>query len=253
MPRNLMRRSTMSSSFRGAILSGCGIALLMASTHLSPSFGNDSLVLEFVPPSPVVPEKGSNGASSARPQTPAMTPGSNTQSSALTNIQDTFDRPLKSVNATIKPPTGQLPANRAIQNQTTSGTIYLTLEETRPWILSNVEWEAPATRHLPLLFEEPNLERSGITHGVSWEVGCFESGPRSHECLQPLVSGAHFFGRIPFIPYMWGYQSPCEPVYTLGTDRPESPTCYRRHKVPLDLKGAAYQAAAVTGLVFLIP
>lgn len=163
------------------------------------------------------------------------------------------DRPLGSLKATIKPTEGELPPNVAAPRLAEGGLICHSFGDSRPWMLTSCEWEAPATRHLPLLFEEPNLERLGYTHRCHLDFCGYETHPCTAECLQPLVSGAHFFGSIPFVPYLWGYQSPCEPVYTLGVDRPGSPVCYRKHWIPLSLRGAVYQAGFVTGLVFLIP
>lgn len=163
------------------------------------------------------------------------------------------DRPLGSLKATIRPTEGELPTNVAAPRLAEAGTRHFAFGDSRPWMLCSYEWEAPATRHLPLLFEEPNLERLGYTCGCCHDLCGCEICPRKDHCLQPIVSGAHFFGRIPFIPYMWGYQTPCEPVYTLGVDRPGSPVPYRRQRIPLSLKGAIYEAAAITGLVFYIP
>ena len=55
------------------------------------------------------------------------------------------------------------------------------------------------------------------------------------------------------MPYMWGYQDPDVPVYSLGVDRPGSPVCYRKQMIPLSLRGAYYQAVAIAGLVVYIP
>jgi hypothetical protein len=123
--------------------------------------------------------------------------------------------------------------------------------QSRPWMLTNYEWEAPATRHLPLWFEEPNLERMGYTWGMRWDVCGYENGPYAAECLQPIVSGAHFFGRVAFIPYMCGLDPVCEPIYTLGVDRPGSPVPYRRHLIPVTLKAALFQAGAMVGLSYI--
>jgi len=196
---------------------------------------DEPTVAEPVPPSPM-------------PATAASTPAKESPGSKLWQ-----DRPLGSLKATLRPTEGELPTNVAAPRLAEVGTQYPSFGDSRPWMLSSLEWEAPATRHLPLLFEEPNLERLGYTYGCYHNICGYETGPRAAECLQPVVSGMHFFGRIPFMPYMWGHQPPCEPVYTLGVDRPGSPVCYRKHLIPLSLKGAIYQAAAITGLIFYIP
>ena len=134
-----------------------------------------------------------------------------------------------------------------------SGSVFSPLGDSRPWMLAPYEWEAPATRHLPLLFEDPNLERLGYTCGgrISW---CGEERSlHTGRCLQPFLSAAHFFGRVPMIPYLCGVDHPCEPIYTLGVDRTGSPVPYRRHFIPLSLRGALYQAGVSVGLVYAIP
>lgn len=196
---------------------------------------DEPTVIDSVPPSPM-------------PASAATTPAADLSASTLWQ-----DRPLGTLKATIRPTEGELPTNVAAPRLAEAGTRHHSFGDSRLWMLSNCEWEAPATRHLPLLFEEPNLERLGYAYGFDCNVCGYETGPHAAECLQPIVSGVRFFGRIPFMPYMWGYQSPCEPVYTLGVDRPGSPVCYRKHRIPLSLKGAIYQAAAVTGLIFYIP
>ena len=178
------------------------------------------------------------------------------------------DRPLGSLKATIRRTEGEVPPNIAAPRLAESGLIFHSFGDSRPWMLTSCEWEAPATRHLPLLFEEPNLERLGYHQRCCCDCCCLDgsclhgccaasclstSCLRECDCLQSIVSGAHFFGSIAIVPYKAGYQCLCEPVYTLGVDRPGSPVCYRKHRCPLSLKGALYQAGFVTGMVFLIP
>lgn len=94
--------------------------------------------------------------------------------------------------------------------------------------------------HNPLYFEDPNLERCGRTSGYFTEVTSF----------------AHFAGRIPVLPYMMTVEPPC----SLVPGKPDCPTCsefgpdaYFPHPDEVDLGGASIQAAAVVGLIFLIP
>jgi hypothetical protein len=53
----------------------------------------------------------------------------------------------------------------------------------------------------PLYFEDPNLERIGLSCGYF---------------LQPLVSGAHFFGSVAFLPVKIPYAPPCSYVFPPG-------------------------------------
>jgi hypothetical protein len=174
------------------------------------------------------------------------------------------NQPLSRINATIKPSAGITPETRVAENSVNSLTPQHSLEgltltdelflvgQGRPWAFYSVEWEAPATKHLPLLFEEPNLERLGYAYGVC-DIGICDEEPRRGQRLQTLVSGAHFFGRVPFLPYMAGIRPLTEPVYTLGADRPGSPVPYRKYYPHWSLKGAIYQAGAAVGAVFIIP
>ena len=91
--------------------------------------------------------------------------------------------------------------------------------------------------HRPLYFEEIYLERHGYNFG----------------CAQPLVSAAHFFGRIPVLPYMMVVDRPCDCIYTLGHYRPGSCAPFRYHVAPLRAKAGLVEAGVVTGLVFLVP
>lgn len=163
------------------------------------------------------------------------------------------DRPIASLKATLHYTKGDLPPNKAAPRIAEAALIGETFGDIRPWVLSNYEWEAPATRHLPLLFEEPNLERMGYTPLHRPNRPEDRPRPRIAECMQPLISGAHFAGNLVMIPYRAGYQPLCQPVYTLGVDRPGSPAYYRKHETPLSLRGALYQAGFMTGLVFIIP
>lgn len=108
----------------------------------------------------------------------------------------------------------------------------------RRWKPTTVVWAASNLCHKPLYFEEVNLERYGHT-----------AGP----VLQPIVSSAHFFANIAVLPYKMGVHSPHECQYALGYYRPGNCAPWIIPPVPLSLKGAWYQAAAVTGTALLVP
>lgn len=92
--------------------------------------------------------------------------------------------------------------------------------------------------HRPLYFEDANLERCGYS-------SC---------CCQPLISGAYFFGTIPILPYKMALECPCECVRSKGRC-PEGCrySCCENYLPPFDLCASTVQAAAVTGLIFIIP
>lgn len=89
----------------------------------------------------------------------------------------------------------------------------------------------------PLYFEDPNLERCGTGHGIATE----------------FVSAVRFFGRAPLIPYMIGSQDPHQCVQSQG----DCPHCCHYGKPaylpPLNVRGVAFEAVAIVGLVFLFP
>jgi hypothetical protein len=110
--------------------------------------------------------------------------------------------------------------------------------EPRLWCDSLYLWKASCLCHKPLYFEQMALERYGHT---------------CHPFLQPVISGAHFFGTLPILPYKMGVEEPGECVYALGYCRPGDCAPKMLYPLPLSIRGAVYEAAAVTGLVFLIP
>ena len=108
----------------------------------------------------------------------------------------------------------------------------------RSWAQVTYQWKASAMCHKPLYFEQVQLER----YGHSW-------GP----CLQPIMSGAHFFATIPILPYKIGLQTPNECVYTLGHYRPGSCAPYMISPPGFTWRAAAFQAGAVTGAAVVVP
>lgn len=108
----------------------------------------------------------------------------------------------------------------------------------RHWPQVTYNWKAAALSHKPLYFEQVHLER----YGHSW-------GPY----VQPLISGAHFFGTLPVLPYKMGLRTPTECVYTLGYYRPGSCAPYMIDAVPFTWRAALFEAGAATGMSFVIP
>ncbi len=108
----------------------------------------------------------------------------------------------------------------------------------RDFVPATVQWAASGLCHKPLYFEQVQLERYG-----------HETGP----VLQPLISSAHFFGNIAVLPYKMGIHPPEECQYSLGYFRPGDCAPYMIQPIPWSLRGAAVQAAVVTGGAALIP
>jgi hypothetical protein len=194
------------------------------------------------------------------------------------------DRPIGQLRASIASPAMRRPPNVAATALRQAPLPASVLSGARGWCLTAVDWDAAATRSLPLYFEEPNLERGGYYYGkpynphyvqtVLWPVTTImeseadefwlkqryfdwyayhDQWQPTQQIIQPVVSAGAFFGRIAILPYQWGIDPPREPVYDLGADRPGSPVPYQKDYLPLSLRGGLYQGAAVTGLGFVIP
>jgi hypothetical protein len=99
-------------------------------------------------------------------------------------------------------------------------------------------WAAPNFYTRPLYFEQVNFERYD-TKVYPW--------------ARPVVSYAAFLGTIPILPYKMGGARVHEKVYTLGHWRPGDPTPHQIHWGPKTWRGAIYQGAATTGLIFFLP
>ena len=109
---------------------------------------------------------------------------------------------------------------------------------TRHWTPMKFTWKASGICHNPLYFEDVQLERYGHT-----------AGP----VFQPVLSTAHFFANIAILPYKMGIHPPNECMYPLGYYRPGNCAPWLIYPFPLSLRGAIYEAAAITGGVILIP
>lgn len=137
---------------------------------------------------------------------------------------------IGSISLDIRPTSGDLPVKKAAQTT----EVYST--PVRAPI--TVSWHASRLEHNPLYFEDQTLERQGFEHG---------------DILQPLVSGAKFFGTIPILPYLMAVDHPHECQSILGDRAVGTADCYRPDRLPRSLKGAVVEAGVVTGLIFFIP
>ncbi|MCF0234946.1 MAG: hypothetical protein HUK22_08235 [Thermoguttaceae bacterium] len=99
-------------------------------------------------------------------------------------------------------------------------------------------WKASSLCYKPLYFEEVQLERYGHY---------------CNPCLQPIVSRLVFWAKVPFLPYMMGVNPPNECVYDLGYYRPGNCAPHMLQPIPLSLRGALFEAGAVTGAAAIIP
>ena len=108
----------------------------------------------------------------------------------------------------------------------------------RQWTPLTLTWKSSGLCHKPLYFEQIQLERTGHTCGP---------------IMQPLLSGAHFFGSVAALPYKMGIHPPLECQYALGYYRPGSCAPFLIPPVPLSVRGALAQTGAVLGLIYTIP
>src|SRR5262249_35980113 len=101
-------------------------------------------------------------------------------------------KPIGDVSLNIDAPAGEFPEDFAATYRAAAGEYsdQSNLEATG-WGYAYY-WQASAFCHGPLYFEEVNLERYGYSFGV----------------LQPAVSGAHFFGTLPLLPYKMAVDRP---------------------------------------------
>lgn len=117
--------------------------------------------------------------------------------------------PLNEIRVDATPPGGRLPedlSGECFPDETVA------IEDTgqlRDWPVAVFEWESSAFYHRPLYFDHAALE----VHGVS-----------INRHLQPILSGARFFGTVPLLPAKLLRTPPHVHISTLGQDRPGSST-----------------------------
>jgi len=151
------------------------------------------------------------------------------------NTPSWISKPMNSLGVNIEMPPGDLPESHTDHQHDGPCDPQ---QCGRGWSSFYYYFAATGLYYNPLYFEEVNLERFG--YGCS----C---------CLQPVASAAHFFARVPALPYLMGTDCPGECNYALGHYRPGSCVPWRRNCVPLNGRGGLSQAGAVMGLVFLLP
>jgi hypothetical protein len=100
------------------------------------------------------------------------------------------------------------------------------------------QWVASGLYHQPLYFEQVPLEYYGQS---------------CHPCLQPWVSGAHFFGSFLVMPYKIGVDHPHSCVYELGYYRPGTCAPCVRQRLPFEWDASALEAGSWLALIFVLP
>lgn len=105
------------------------------------------------------------------------------------------------------------------------------------WHWSLCQWAAANTFSNPRYFEDRMLERHGQHFG----------------CLQPLASGARFFGTVPMLPYLWTVSDPCDCQYTLGYFRPGECVPAMMQRPPYENRGTIIEAGAAAAVIIGFP
>jgi hypothetical protein len=144
-------------------------------------------------------------------------------------------KPTEAIRVDIRPTTTDLPPDRSAR---LFDSAVAAPARQRAWPERELWWAATEFWHRPLYFDDVQLERYGQMR---------------HPCLQPILSGAHFFGNIPILPYKTGIDPPYELVPTLGYYRPGSPTPPVGRRLPLETDASLIEAATWVGLILLLP
>ena len=110
--------------------------------------------------------------------------------------------------------------------------------EPRSFPEMTMAWEPTNFYFYPLYFSDPALERYGHSY------------PR---VIQPMASIARFGAQFVLLPYQMAIIPPCKQEYPLGYYRPGECAPKLHYQLPLNAHAAVVEAAAVTGLFFVIP
>jgi hypothetical protein len=110
--------------------------------------------------------------------------------------------------------------------------------QARQFATTTMTWKAAGYCHKPLYFEQWNFERYGHSF---------------HPVADPFISAAHFFASVPALPYKMGVELPWECIYPLGYYRPGDCAPWTVPAPPISARGAAVEAAAATGIIFILP
>jgi len=144
-------------------------------------------------------------------------------------------KPLSEIVLDVRPTDEELPLDRSAQLFTSGPDDSLSRSS---WAYREFHWEATEFWHQPLYFDDVPLERYGQSR---------------HPLVQPALSGSHFFGTVPILPYQVGIDRPLDLIPTVGYYRPGSPAPCTGHRIPLQADAAALEAGAWIALIFLLP
>jgi hypothetical protein len=147
-------------------------------------------------------------------------------------------KPLNQINMRARPAEGRMPIDCSTQlfySPTGQGGCAV---PSRNWAISEYNWVPSNLSAQPAYWDDVPLERYG-------QSIC--------PAAQPGISGAKFFLTFPIIPYKIGVDRTHDLIYTLGYYRPGSPMPAVRQTLPFEWDAVAFEALAVTGMVFILP
>lgn len=101
-----------------------------------------------------------------------------------------------------------------------------------------LQWAPSNFWHYPLYFEDPALERYGHTYSP---------------LVQPFASTGRFATQLVGLPYQMALHPICEKQYALGYYRPGECAPKKMYQIPFNEEATVVQAAAVAGLILIIP
>jgi len=101
-----------------------------------------------------------------------------------------------------------------------------------------LQWAPSNFWHYPLYFEDPALERYGHTY---------------HPIVQPFASTGRFATQLVGLPYQMALHPVCEKQYALGYYRPGECAPKKMYQIPFNEEATIVQAAAIAGLILVIP
>ncbi len=156
------------------------------------------------------------------------------QSDPVAELMRAHVKAIDDIPLSTKPSEGPLPVDHS--GKLFSGKTDAYAE--RAWPMLEVNWEASELVFQPPYWEDTPLERYGQTRF-----------PR----MQPVVSGAHFFGTFAIVPYKIGIDRTHDRISALGYYRPGSPAPCLRQRLPWEWDAALFEAAAWSGMSFILP
>lgn len=147
----------------------------------------------------------------------------------ITCPDDAGFKSIREISYDIRPMPGTLPTECPLKTTPYNG---------RHFSRTCFQWKASALCTKGAYFEDVQLERYG--HSIC-------------PVLEPVISGARFFLTVPILPYKMGLTPPNECVYTLGHYRVGSCSPYMLDPLPLSIRAALFEGAAIGGAIAIIP